>query len=230
MKTTKRLVSVLLALVLAFGVLSLAASADTNYGVRTVAITEKPVYYMPDRESAIVWNTYFYDFLRIRFDADLDEIYFPEVEVYDGEEMIYRAELEYRWPVDEDGCLHVGGLRKRSFGDPAIEPDRPYKIVIDFPNRPDAYSYVFDGTPAVTFNGSAENVTVTSSGSRCLVTISLDRVVQRACTCTCHGRKAGESSFVWFFKNIFFNHIQMPLWALFKIKGHRTCSCGRIHY
>ena len=49
MKTTKRLVSVLLALVLAFGVLSLAASADTNYGVRTVAITEKPVCYMPDR-------------------------------------------------------------------------------------------------------------------------------------------------------------------------------------
>ena len=43
-----------------------------------------------------------------------------------------------------------------------------------------------------------------------------DRVVQRACTCTCHGRKAGESSFVRFFKDLFFNHIQMPLGAVQK--------------
>lgn len=104
MKATKKSLSVLPAVVLAFGVLSLTARADTNCGVRTVAITVKPVYYMPDR------------------------------------------------------------------------------------------------------------------------------VVQRACTCTCHGRKAGESSFVRFFKDLFFNHIQMPLWALFKNKGHRTCFCGRIHY
>ncbi|MBQ5969101.1 MAG: hypothetical protein IJL52_03180 [Clostridia bacterium] len=49
METMKKSLSVLPAVVLAFGVLSLTARADTNCGVRTVAITEKPVCYMPDR-------------------------------------------------------------------------------------------------------------------------------------------------------------------------------------
>ncbi|MBR3553973.1 MAG: hypothetical protein IKN72_11410 [Clostridia bacterium] len=42
METMKKSLSVLPAVVLAFGVLSLTARADTNCGVRTVAITESP--------------------------------------------------------------------------------------------------------------------------------------------------------------------------------------------
>lgn len=230
MKTTKRLVSVLLALVLAFGVLSLTASAETC-GVRSIAIIEKPVYYQPDEESSVSWNAYFYRFLRVKMDAgsSIDDSLICYVDVYSEDDLVYQAECLFTLPADADGCLNVGWVIDRG-GVRNAEHDRPYKIRMAFQKELRSGVDLFDGMPAATFNGSDANMAVTESETSYIVTISLNSIRQSPCTCTCHGRKEGESRFLWFFKEIFWYFVQLRLWSLFNKEEHRACDCGKLHW
>ena len=104
-----------------------------------------------------------------------------------------------------------------------VDRNKDYTLVM----RISAYDFSDDAV--ITFNGSADKVSVAREDGTVIITVGPMKIAQKLCPCNCHYNPWQAKTPGEFFKGLW-GMFQIKIWVLLKKPEHQRCECGDGHY